>query len=240
MEFKFIKADYGFCNEVVGYKSIVDYENEFTNTPSEVLEDLNKEVEFYFNYFISHNSATTIIDITNKNISSIHFDVDLYIYETSSNYSRIGFRVFMKDTSYILQHLSYFAPFNMKNFDTQPLQIDVFKEYIFNCLFYIYIFCKKFKFHPMLNFFYHADDIHSISDIKLRRHRLFGDEDNDCSVCFDPTVTTTPCNHSLCNSCYSKLKAKVCPLCRAMLETQYVFTMDVIPPQNQHQHQHHE
>jgi hypothetical protein len=233
MEFKFIRADYGFCNEVTGYKSVVDYEREFNNLTSDVLEDLNKEVNFYFDLFIGGNLATTVIDITNKSISHIHFDVDLYIYEASTNYSRIGFQVFMKDTSYILQHLSYFAPFNIKNFDTQPSQIDTFKEYIFNCMFYIYIFCKKFKFHPMLNFFYHSDDITSMSDIKLRRNRLFGDEDNDCSVCFESTVTTTQCNHSLCNSCYAKLKVKVCPLCRSTLETNYIFTMDVIQPQHQ-------
>ena len=228
MEYKFIKSDY--ANELVGYKSTVNYGHEFSQLSGDILKDLNEEVDFYFDLLINGNLATAVIDTTNKHISNIRFEIDLYIYESSTNCSRIGFQVFMKDTSYIIQHLSYIAPFNTKNFDLYPRQIDVFKEYIFNCLFYIYIFCRKFKFHPMLNFFYHSDDISYMSDIKLRRHRLFGDEDNECSVCFDSTVMTTTCNHSLCNSCFSKLKAKICPLCRTFLETSFIFTMDIPPP----------
>lgn len=230
MEYKFHKADHGFCNEVVGFKSKVDYSSEFFLLSPNVINDLKDEVDFYYHLLVDGNLSTAVIDITNRNISNIKFEIDLYLYESSSNYSRLGFQVFMKDTNTILQHLSFTAPFNTNNFEICPQQIDVFKEYLFSCLFYVYIFCNKFRFHPMLVFFYHCDDISKLSDIKSRRYRLFGDEDNECSVCFESTVTTTACNHSLCNSCFAKLRVKVCPLCRAMLETQFIITNLLNPP----------
>lgn len=225
MEAKFIKADHEFLHEIAGYTSIVDYNQEFSQLTDDILKDLKEEVDYYFNLFVNGNLPTAIIDTTNKSISSIHFDIDLYIYEISSTHSRIGFQVFMKETSLILQHLSYTAPFN-KAFNLYPQQMDTFKEYLLNCLFYIFIFCRKFRYHPMLTFFHHVDDIKTMADIKLRRHRLFGDEETECSVCFESTITLTTCNHSLCHSCYSKLRVKVCPLCRGTLESQYFITMD--------------
>lgn len=219
MEYRFIKADHGFCDEMLGFTSQVDYAEEFSSLDPTVVTDLKSEVEFYYNLFKDSKLLTACIDITNKKISDISFDIDLYLYESSSTFTRIGFQVLMRDKHCILQHLSYLAPFNIKNFSTQPHQINIFKEYLYNCLFYVYTVCHKFRFHPMLKFFHHKNDISKLAEIKNRRHRLFGDEDNECSVCFETTITTTPCNHSLCHSCYSKLTTKVCPLCRAVLES---------------------
>jgi hypothetical protein len=36
----------------------------------------------------------------------------------------------------------------------------------------------------------------------------------NCSVCMEQTKTKTRCNHHLCLVCWSKLKEKLCPLCR--------------------------
>ena len=39
---------------------------------------------------------------------------------------------------------------------------------------------------------------------------------NECCVCYEATENLTPCNHLVCESCYSRLNT--CPMCRAPLE----------------------
>ena len=91
-----------------------------------------------------------------------------------------------------------------------------FKKYLYNILFYAYIIVRDFKYHPMLRYLNHKDDIDSLIDIKQTFMRLYGDT-NECSVCFEPTITLTICNHYLCQKCYSQLQEKICPSCRADL-----------------------
>ena len=38
---------------------------------------------------------------------------------------------------------------------------------------------------------------------------------NECCVCYEATEHSTPCNHLVCESCYSRLNT--CPMCRAPL-----------------------
>ena len=223
-EYKFIKSNHIFYNEIIGYVSVVDYEDEFNNLSDETLCDLKNEVEFYSSYLTENMNTTSIaIDINNKKISNLNFDIDMYLYETSMTHSRIGVQFFLRENSSALQHLSYIAPYNMKNFSTNLEELKLFKKYLFNVLFLTYIFCQKFRYHPMLKFMYHRDDIDRMAEIKLRRCRLFCDEDSECSVCYENTIITTSCNHSLCHTCFSNLKIKVCPLCRAVLENYVLF-----------------
>lgn len=47
-------------------------------------------------------------------------------------------------------------------------------------------------------------------------------ESNTCSVCYDPTITKTSCNHPLCIPCAINIKHDVdddclCPICREIL-----------------------
>jgi hypothetical protein len=37
---------------------------------------------------------------------------------------------------------------------------------------------------------------------------------NKCSVCYEHTLTKTPCGHDLCLVCWAKLDKKKCPCCR--------------------------
>lgn len=47
-------------------------------------------------------------------------------------------------------------------------------------------------------------------------------ESNTCSVCYEPTITTTSCNHSICIPCAINIKHDVdndvlCPICREVM-----------------------
>lgn len=47
-------------------------------------------------------------------------------------------------------------------------------------------------------------------------------ESNTCVVCYDPTITTTSCNHSICITCAINVKLDVdgdiiCPICREIM-----------------------
>lgn len=222
-EYKFIKNDHIFYNEITGYVSSVDYEYEFDNISDDIRDDLKNEVEFYSNFFIENvNTASFPVDVNNKKISGLNFDIDMYMYEISNTHSRIGVQMFLRDNSSPLQHLSYFAPYNVKNISTNFLELKIFRNYLYNVLFLTHIFCQKFQYHPMLKFMYHEDDVQKMAEIKLRRCRLFCDNDSECAVCYENTITTTNCNHRLCHVCFSNLKIKVCPLCRVILENNYV------------------
>jgi hypothetical protein len=225
-EYDYIKADVAFYNEIVGYKSVVDYEYEFQNLSEQTKIDLKKEASFLYDYFTNDpitSSSSIILDTNNKQICNLLFDIDLYIYETSPVTHRMGIQIFLRDnSSYQLQHIAFLAPLNIKNLVVFN-QVRLFKQYLYNILFYGHIFCQKFMYHPMLIYMYHKDDILIMGDIKFRRSRLFGDDDSVCSVCLEQTITKTCCNHHLCHSCFSRLKIKICPLCRVVLENQYLF-----------------
>ena len=37
---------------------------------------------------------------------------------------------------------------------------------------------------------------------------------DECCICLEPTNTKTNCHHTLCKSCYKKMKDVKCPICR--------------------------
>ena len=230
IKYEYVNLDIGFYNEIIGYESLVDYKFLFSNINEQTTIDLEREVEFYYNYFMDNPNISSInIDVNNKKVCNLMFDVEMYMYAISPKLSRIGMQIFLKDNASPLQHLSYIAHYNTNNCHSCPKQKSIFKKYIYNVLFMAHVFCHDFKYHPMLVYMYHKDDIDLLSEIKLRRSRLFG-VDSECSVCMEDTIMTTNCNHFLCHSCYSKLKNKICPLCRSVLESQF-FVLDPPPMQ---------
>ena len=225
--FQFIN-ELEFYNEIIGYRSVVNYQEIFNNMEEQTKQDLEREVLFYYTYFTENAMTSINMDVNNKKINTMNFDIEMYTYPITSNTSRIGVQIFLRDNASPLQYLAYIAPYNLKNFPSSPLQMNTFKEYLYSTLFLIHVFCTEFQYHPMLVYMYHKDDIPPMTDIKLRRARLFGD-DLECSVCLEKTVMMTSCNHSLCHICFSKLRIKNCPLCRSLLEHQYY----VLEPPNQ-------
>jgi len=63
-------------------------------------------------------------------------------------------------------------------------------------------------------------------NIEGLRHKVFADKKslqhkNKCSVCYDHTLTTTPCGHDICLPCWEKLDKKKCPCCREDIQYKY-------------------
>jgi len=55
------------------------------------------------------------------------------------------------------------------------------------------------------------------------RQKVFADKKSiqhkkTCSVCYEHTLTTTPCGHDLCLVCWEKLDKKICPCCREAIK----------------------
>ena len=210
-----------FLNEVRGYKREVDYNALFDNLELEIKNDLLLESKRLLSIFTDSDSDygefENVINISYffesiKEISGINIDIEFYyirVNEDDKSKTKIGFNVFLKDSvNFVMQGL-YFSEYDID---------DLLMNYIYNILFYIYIFVHFFKYDSMFNNFYHEDDIIKMKEIKNRMIRLFG-TDHECCVCLEKTSLKTFCNHMLCNRCYYKLKTKVCPLCRTVLET---------------------
>ena len=94
-------------------------------------------------------------------------------------------------------------------------------------MFITYFIVKEYKYSPLFYCLYHKDDVEELNNIKKRNLRLFGNELNECCVCYEKTVKKTICKHNLCFKCYLKLEQKSCPLCRKELENsdQYEHTI---------------
>lgn len=89
---------------------------------------------------------------------------------------------------------------------------------------------KNIKFCKYTGKFLHQKNIH-YSHIRKQLPIFFKDnnnikfitsEDNNCSICYDQTLTTSSCNHPICIICAINLKTDtdddvICPLCREVL-----------------------
>lgn len=212
-----------FVNELKGFKSKINYEDVFNVLEKDVKTDIFYEMEKYFNIFndelkLANNiSSAVFIEQPLKKISELPIDIEIYAlkhtFDDDVVTGKIGFNIYLIDTecSVVLQTFQFYD-FDISN-------DDIFKNYIYNIIFYIYIVLKNFEYNKLFNNIYHKDDINHMIEAKSRTIRLFGDKDEiDCCVCLENTVSKTICNHNLCHCCYSKLAPKMCPLCRQMFE----------------------
>lgn len=216
-EIPFILLKHGFLNEIEVYKTKANYKLLFDELSDDVKKDLYEEALCCLEYFsidLEKNYISTIILDSVKKISSIYVDIEIfankYTLQDDDFISKIGFIVSIsEERGKTLQTIS-FLNFNIMDKTT-------FLHYIFNTLFYLHIFFRDFRYHPMLKYFYYYEDIDDLVEIKNRRNRLFGDSDNECCVCLDPTINKTLCEHFLCIVCSTKLLVKACPICRKSL-----------------------
>ena len=220
MEYTFINYD-GMINETKLYNSIVNYENLFNEIDSDDIILLKRLTSYYYKYF-KENCYSSILIEPIKKIDGIQIRIHIYI---SNIYDYIGQRTSTKLG--INVSLSPHEYINPENYDViQNIYLkgcdlndeNIFKNYIYNILFYTKVIIKDFKFHPMLCYLNHIDDIPNILEIKDAILQLFGDS-IECSVCLEKTITKTICNHGLCQICYSNLITKSCPMCRQVLLT---------------------
>lgn len=213
-EIPFISLKHGFLNEINMYKSKVNYKQLFEELSIEIKTDLFEEAKSCFDFFnidLEQNYNSVIALESSKKISSLSLDVEIfaqkYVLQNDDFICKVGFTVGYDNK--LLQSVSYL------NFNI--LDETIFLHHIFNVLFYLHIFFRDFKYNSMMKYFYHYEDLKNMITIKQRRNRLFGDDDNECCVCLEPTINKTQCEHFLCLICYSKLPTKSCPLCRKSL-----------------------
>jgi len=234
MTYDFIKQD-GILYEFKIYNSKLDYEPLFNELSEEVKNDILYLTKLYFNFFKEELSIenTTSISISLNSVKKIdkipikaHISVSKnfkYINILNGNQEetcKISVNICLPSYEYVSGTFEMLQSIYLINLDLEDEY--VFKKYLYNILFYSYIIMRDFRYHPMLKYLNHKDDIKKLLEIKNSFVRLYG-EINECSVCLDPTITSTICNHYLCQKCYSQLNNKVCPSCRAELIDENTF-----------------
>jgi hypothetical protein len=208
-----------FINELKGYKSVVNYKKIYEQLSDDIKKDIILETERIYNTIPVHIETTnTSFYLDNvRNISDMEIDVEIYFMKyayNNCNYIKMGFNVYLKNSiNYIMQCMSFFNS-NIENENNEIY------NYIYNLLFYLYVFVNNFKFDSLFDHFYHKDDIELMKTIRLRSIRLFGNPDSECCVCIEKCITKTDCSHILCNKCFSKLSTKICPMCRSNLDNE--------------------
>lgn len=211
------------------YKSKIDYKKLFNNLENNTKNNLNEITNKIYNLKIKdnlkfkENTTNNIyffldgVDTVDSVPCTIKIYITRYYFEEENvdDYepeTRIGCSIYGKDefSERLLQHIYY----NNINF----LKI---KEYLYTILFFAHIIVKTFKSSPLLYNLYHKDDIEEMNNIKKINIQLFGNNENDCCVCYDNTIHQLYCSHYLCINCYLKLSIKQCPLCRVDLIDEY-------------------
>ena len=208
-----------FINELKGYKSVVNYKKVYEQLPDDVKKDIISETERIYNTIpVDMDTSNVSFYLDNvRNISDVEVDVEIYFMKymyNNSNYIKMGFNIYLKNSiNYIMQCMSFFSSDVVNEHNT-------INNYIYNLLFYIYVFVNNFKFDSLFDHFYHKDDIELMKTIRLRSIRLFGNPDSECCVCIEKCITKTECGHILCNKCFSKLPTKTCPMCRTTIDNE--------------------
>lgn len=213
----FIENINGFLIEISGFETKVTYKDIFDNLDDILKLDLLQESEYYMTLLSSHRYfefETTInfyIDCF-EDVCDMDVDIEFFINKNDQN-NRIGFNVYMKNTGLGIMLQS----FEITNFDIDDENVLV--NYIFNTIFYIHLFVRHFKYDSLFMYLYHPVDLDDLIAIRNRRIRLFGNSDMECSVCLNKCILKTSCKHYLCQSCFSQLDNKICPLCRNNLSS---------------------
>lgn len=224
MNYTYLNVDDGLILENKLFKSNVNYELLFNNLDDKIKYNIEILTLYYYEYFknklTEFESSTLFIDTTKK-IDDIPIKIKFYVVKHCIEYpmqcknSKIGIIIslpYMESVNpaiyYILQNLHFT--------DFQICKEEEFKNVIYNCLFYCHIILRDFKYHPMLKSLNHFDDLNELVNIQTSLVNLF-DNKNDCCVCLDQTISISTCNHPLCQKCFSKLKIKICPICRKIL-----------------------
>ena len=232
----YLKLD-GCLNEFK-YNSVVNYEKIFNNISNDTKNDLLIVTDYYYNYFSKEIINITSISSTINSLKKIdNMPIRIYLY-VMTNYKeyyndidrvKIGVNVSLLIKDHVNKY-EYDLLQHIFILNCDITNENCFKNYLYNILFYTHIILKDFKFHPLLYYIYHKDDIDNIVNIKLSFIRLFGDKHNECSVCYENTIMKTVCNHYLCQKCFCSLIEKTCPLCRENLlsDDEYSYDIDII------------
>jgi len=237
MNYDFIKYN-SILTEFKIFSSNIDYEKIFSEVPNDIHKDIFDLTNLYYDFFISELKVENLASISimlnsTKKIDKIPVKAHLVVLknlkyvDTQTGEQKIANKISVNVCLHPYEHVS-------NNFEVLQniflLDFDIdneseFKKNIYNTIFYAYIIFKDFKYHPMLKYLNHKDELNSILKLKTSFIRLFGETD-DCSVCLEHTIYTTICNHYLCQKCFSQLREKICPSCRTDLIEENNFTYE--------------
>ena len=228
---KFIKYD-SISMEFKLFKSNVDYEYIFNNLDEDIKEDISFLTQYYHERLVEELKDLITLNLTLPNTKSIDdIPVKTYLFivkdykilvdsaNTQEEYTKvkIGIHVclYLKD-HYTFDTTGSLQTLYFLNCDTADEEI--FKNYIYNLLFYTHIVMNYFCYNPLLKNIYHEEDIERFVEIKSAHIRLFGNFEQ-CSVCMENTTSMTKCKHMLCQKCACSLSKKLCPICRRPITT---------------------
>ena len=204
--YDFVKPD-GMLYEFKIYEHKINFERLFNELTEEVKKDILYLTELHFNFFKEELSVenTHSISITLNSVKKLdkipikaHISVTKkfkYINILTGSHletTKISVNICLPSYEYVSGTFEMLQSIYLIDFDLEDQ--NVFKKYLYNILFYSYIIIRDFKYHPLLKFLNHKDHIENLLEIKNCFNRLYG-ETNECSVCFEPTITSTICNH---------------------------------------------
>jgi hypothetical protein len=198
----------GFDKEIV-HTSTVDYKKKFIELDDEVKNDLSIMTEHYFKYLKSTgkwNLFTTI-----KNEDSI-FTTEIYFNRVIDNVN-ILFKIDYCDNSLYVQNIVLnYGEYKKDKIFTD----DIFKNCLYNILFYLKIFKDEFKYNSLCEHYQHKDEIKDLTEFYKSYNRVLIYNAPECCVCLEGVneVYKTLCDHHICVTCSLKLKKKICPMCR--------------------------
>ena len=239
MSYDFIKYS-GILNDFKIYTSNVDYEKLFNDISEETDKNILEITELYYKFFKAEldieNTASISITLNScKKIDKIPVKAHLAVYKNfkyintvtglQEECNKISLNVCLPSYEYVSGSFEMLQQIYLLNFSLDDE--NEFKKFLYNIIFYAYIIFRDFKFHPMLTYLTHKDEIGSLVNLKNCFISLFG-ESNDCSVCLDQTTSTTICDHYLCQKCFSQLREKICPSCRCNLVDENSFPYEDI------------
>jgi hypothetical protein len=224
MKYTFVIIENFIPENRLYFESKVNYEKLFNELDNDTIFALDKLTFYYYNFFkikMKYMESSTISIEPVKNIDDIPVKIQFFLiknitdYITRNYYSKIGINITISYRESINPQLYYM----LQNFSTSKFNIENdedFKNIIYNCLFYCHIITKYFKYSPILKYLNHEDDINELNDIQKSIIHLYGNK-IECSICLEQTISSTICNHPLCQKCFSKMNKKNCPLCRKPL-----------------------
>lgn len=228
MNYDFVKYD-GILNEFKISGSTIDYEKIFYDTSADIHNDIFDITNLYYDFFklelnVENTASISIMLNSTRKIDKIPVKAHLAVLKKykyintqtgqQTEVNKISINICLHSYEHVTGNFEILQNIFILDFDIE--NENEFKKYLYNTIFYAYIIFKDFKYHPILKYFIHKDEIDSIVKLKSSFITLFGESD-DCSVCLDQTIYKTMCNHYLCQKCFSQLKEKKCPSCRTEL-----------------------
>ena len=177
MVYDFIKLD-GMLNEFKIYNSKIDFEKLFNELADYVKEDIFELTNIYYDFFSEQFKDKNIINLSTtlnpiKKIDNIYYNAHLFIVNDfkyvnmrSGNQveiTKISINICLPSSEHVSGIFQTCQSIYLLDFDMEDE--NEFKKHIYNILFYCYIIIRDFRYHPLLRYLNHKDEIESLLKI---------------------------------------------------------------------------